>query len=368
MSESTPRPTGEASVAASDSPGLFRALWRSPATWALIGINVVVFVVEAAAPGEIIERYGQFGLGVAAGQYERLLSSAFVHLPGFTHIALNMLVLAVLGPAAESLLGRARFVGVYLLCALGGSALSYLLLDPQLRSVGASGAVYGLCGLVAVARPQQNQQWTSAVVVLLVLGLPASITRPVAELDWVAHLGGLITGAVLGAAIGYLPSTWRALRLGSVLATTALIAGVVAYQSTALGTQVRGLGGEYYVIGTQASCTGYQQADCASQASYGTTWTISDCVDQRCSITVPGAVESAALFRTPAGNWTATATRDDAHAGTCQGQPVPTVDQIDVIIDTGQPVPGVRGTVRSEVANTPSCSGGALSWDIVGMR
>ena len=367
MPESTPRPTGVASVAASDPPGLFRVLWRSPATWALIGINVVVFAVEAAAPLEIIERYGQFGLGVAAGQYERLLSSAFVHLPGPTHIALNMLVLAVLGPAAESLLGQARFVGVYLLCALGGSALSYLMLDPQIRSVGASGAVYGLCGLVAVTRPQQNQQWTRAVVLLLVLGLPASITRPVPELDWAAHLGGLIIGAVLGAMIRYLPLEWRALRLGSGLATAALIAGVVAYQSTALGTQVHGLGGEYYITGTQASCTGYQQADCAGRASYETIWTIG-CVDQRCWITAPGWAEGTALSRNAAGHWTAIATRDDAQAGTCQGRPVPTVDQVDVTIDTGQPVPGVRGTARSDVAHTSSCSGGALSWNIIGIR
>jgi hypothetical protein len=83
--------------------------------------------------------------GVADGEYYRLVTAAFLH-GGLLHLALNMFALASLGPVLESALGRSRFLALYLLSALGGSTLSFLLAAPNTVGVGASGAIFGLFG------------------------------------------------------------------------------------------------------------------------------------------------------------------------------------------------------------------------------
>jgi membrane associated rhomboid family serine protease len=290
--------------------GLLRSIGRSPVTLVLLGINIVAFLVELATPDAVIEQYGQFGLGVAAGQYHRLLTSAYVHLPSAAHIVGNMVTLAVLGSAAESLLGRARLVLVYLLSAFGGAALSYQLQDPQVRAVGASGAIFGLCGLVAVTWPRQNRRWSVVFVALMLVSVPLSLFVVVDPLiDTAAHLGGLVTGALLGAVLVHVPRGRRVVRVASVLIVTAVIVGMVGYRSTVVGAQVHSLAGTYLVYGPQTSCTGYAPDLCGSPEGYEGMWTISGCTDQACWITAGGWAAATVLTRNEAGRWTATATK-----------------------------------------------------------
>ncbi|MGN6132092.1 MAG: rhomboid family intramembrane serine protease, partial [Nocardioidaceae bacterium] len=83
--------------------------------------------------------------GVADGAYWQLLTSLFTHVE-IWHIGFNMVALWVLGPQLEAVLGRARFLGVYLLSGLAGSALVYWLSAPHSSTLGASGAIFGLLG------------------------------------------------------------------------------------------------------------------------------------------------------------------------------------------------------------------------------
>jgi membrane associated rhomboid family serine protease len=143
------------------------------------------------------------------------VTSAFAHSPGnFLHIAFNMYALWIMGTYLEPLLGRARFVAVYVISAVGGSVM-YLLLAPfrtvdeylagqgglwWTPAVGASGAVFGLFGAFLVL---QRRLGRSAAGMYVVIGLNAVIGFVIPNIAWQAHLGGIITGAAAAAAIAY---------------------------------------------------------------------------------------------------------------------------------------------------------------------
>jgi len=144
----------------------------------------------------------------------RFLTSAFAH-GGITHIAFNMYALWVMGSYLEPMLGRARFVAIYLLSALGGSVMYLLMSGPQsyedattfgpgmwwTGAVGASGAVFGLFGAFLVL---QRRLGRSAAGMYVIIGINAVIGfLPGLNIAWQAHLGGLITGAAAAAAVAY---------------------------------------------------------------------------------------------------------------------------------------------------------------------
>lgn len=206
----------------------------------LIGINLVAFVLEYAAPGfktRLLD-IGAFPpppmqaqLGVAAGEYYRLLTSAFLH-EGVLHLLLNMYVLFLFGPALESALGRWRFAGLYLVSALGGSAVSYAFSPPAQPSLGASGAVFGLLGAYFVVSRRLRRD-TTPLLVLLAINLAYGFLVP--RVDWKAHLGGLVAGGLVGLAMVYAPKERRTLVqvVGTVLVLVAVVA-LVAWRTSAL--------------------------------------------------------------------------------------------------------------------------------------
>ena len=138
-----------------------RPVATAAVTWTLVGINVLLFLVELAKPS-LANDWGMLGYastsfggplqGVAAGQWYRLITSAF--LPpatglgglGFLDILFNMWALVVVGPSLEQLLGRVRFLTVYLLSALGGAVAFFLIGPSNVLALGASGAIFGLFG------------------------------------------------------------------------------------------------------------------------------------------------------------------------------------------------------------------------------
>ena len=136
--------------------------------------------------------------GVADGAYWQLLTSAFTHLE-IMHLGLNMLALWFLGPQLERVVGRVRFLALYLLSALTGSAAVLWLSSPGSSTLGASGAVFGLLGalLVLAYKVKGNVQ-----SILLWLGINVAYTffGP-GSISWQGHLGGLIGGAVIAAII-----------------------------------------------------------------------------------------------------------------------------------------------------------------------
>ncbi|MEU6392590.1 rhomboid family intramembrane serine protease [Streptomyces sp. NPDC046939] len=227
-------------------------------TYALIAVNVLAYVAEIVRPG-IVEQLQMLGRGlvgpdgaryvyqeyypagfhvdgVAEGEWYRLLTGAFLHLPpsenalGFLHILFNMASLWSLGRIVEAHLGRARYLALYLISALGGSVV-VLLLAPETPTVGASGAVFGLGAAYYVTmrrlgadRRQLNQFMAYFLLWMLI---SAGFT------SWQGHLGGLLTGALVTVALVHAPQERRGLvqgvACGAVVALLVfLAAGAVA--------------------------------------------------------------------------------------------------------------------------------------------
>ncbi|WP_203566521.1 rhomboid family intramembrane serine protease [Aestuariimicrobium ganziense] len=173
---------------------------RNPATLSLIAICAAVWVAELTIPGLIDDLALAPSLGVS--QPWRWLTSAFTHSLSPMHIMFNMMALWMVGQGLEHFLGWRRFLSVYLLSALGGSVLFVALATPptamnplgsnwNVGLVGASGAVFGLFGALAVAQRRlganTSQLWG-------VLAINAVISFVIPGIAWQAHIGGFLTG------------------------------------------------------------------------------------------------------------------------------------------------------------------------------
>jgi len=175
---------------------------RSPATLVFGGLCVLAYVLQGL-PGiaqtlgnSFTQRFVMFNYGVAHGDWWRLLTAAFLHT-GLLHIALNMVVLAVLGPPLEQLLGWRRFVPLYLLSAVGGSVAVFALQGAGQSALGASGAIYGLFGAYYLIARRLRLD-TSSIVGTIAINLVLSVVIP--GISLVGHVGGLLTGALVGLA------------------------------------------------------------------------------------------------------------------------------------------------------------------------
>jgi membrane associated rhomboid family serine protease len=186
---------------------------RPEVTLALIAVNVVAFLAEGNVTvtgqptnsvyeeGALIGSLaGQPTLGVAHGEWWRIVTSGFLHA-NLLHIAFNMYVLYVLGQMLEPVLGRVRFSIIYAVSLLAGS-LGALLVTPHSPTVGASGAVFGLMGAAAVEmRSRQIPVMQSGVGGLILINLIISFT--LSGISWGGHVGGLIGGALAATAIQF---------------------------------------------------------------------------------------------------------------------------------------------------------------------
>ncbi|MFK7989396.1 MAG: rhomboid family intramembrane serine protease [Sandaracinaceae bacterium] len=197
----SPRPPAQARVepAAPPTPWL---------TYILIAVNVLVFAAMGTSGVSLTDPEGwdlircgsNFGPYTLNGQPWRLLTAAFLH-GGILHIAMNMYVLHQAGRGAELRFGRLAYAEIYLLAAIGGSAAS-VLYNPDVNSVGASGAVFGVVGahLAHVLRNYKFIRKDARPGVLRSLGIffaiNAAIGFMVPQIDSAAHVGGLIAGFV----------------------------------------------------------------------------------------------------------------------------------------------------------------------------
>ncbi|KOV50114.1 Rhomboid family protein [Streptomyces sp. AS58] len=229
-------------------------------TYALLALNVLAYVAELARP-EIVDRFGMLGAGLAGpdgghyvwqavhppgfsaegvvgGEWYRLLTGAFLHLPptegtfGILHIVMNMAVLWNLGRQMEAQLGPLRFAALYLLSALGGSVL-VLLLAPDSLTVGASGALFGLgAAYYVVSRrlgADLNQVNRFMAGLLLWLLISAGLT------SWQGHLGGLLAGLAVTAAYAYAPRARRSwVQAGACAGLLALLVALAVWKAAAL--------------------------------------------------------------------------------------------------------------------------------------
>jgi membrane associated rhomboid family serine protease len=179
------------------APGRYDA----PATYVLIALNVVAYLVEIAGGGgglsprtsSILIDFGLFGPSVAEGEWYRLLTSGFLHI-SIVHIGFNMFALYFLGRILEPGIGTARFVAIYFASLFAGS-LGALLLDPNVLTIGASGAVFGIFGATfVIARHRGIEGLAASIGVVLLLNL--AITFGSREISIGGHLGGLVAGVL----------------------------------------------------------------------------------------------------------------------------------------------------------------------------
>jgi len=184
-------------------------------TYAIIGICVALFAIDAfltqgatlgggflgGQPGPLGQDNLINGFYVASGEWWRIITSAFFHL-GPVHLAFNMYVLYLYGQLAERMYGRIEFTAIYLLCAAGGSVLT-ILVEPQQFAAGASGAIFGIIGLLFVVSRRHHavlgreaRSMMAGIGTYLVFLLVFTFLVPGISLT--GHLGGLIVGAILG--------------------------------------------------------------------------------------------------------------------------------------------------------------------------
>ncbi|MEU5200837.1 rhomboid family intramembrane serine protease [Streptomyces scabiei] len=185
----------------------------------LIGVNLLLFLVQQILGDTFTDRFDLIGRawvpelgtslqGVAEGQWYRLVTSMFLH-GSVTHILFNMLSLWWIGGPLEAALGRARYLTLYFASGLAGSALTYLLAAPNLPSLGASGAIFGLFGATGVLMRRLRYDMRP-LIILLVINLIFTFS-PMFNIAWEAHVGGLVGGVLIGYAMVHAPRERRAL-------------------------------------------------------------------------------------------------------------------------------------------------------------
>jgi membrane associated rhomboid family serine protease len=172
----------------------------APATMTLIAINVVVYMITAAQGGGINLPGGQLfsdwalqGLAVSDGEWWRLVTAMFLH-GSVLHLMFNMLALYWLGTIIEQALGTPRFLLVYFVSGLAGSAGALWLSSALAVTVGASGAIFGMIGALLILEYLSTGSLMGQAMVLILINMALTFAVPGISIG--GHLGGLMGGIV----------------------------------------------------------------------------------------------------------------------------------------------------------------------------
>jgi len=174
----------------------------APATYVLIGMSVVGFLIEIAGGvgglsggGAVTNDFGLVPALVNDGEWYRLVTAGFLHAGPF-HLLLNMFALYILGTLLEPVIGTPRFIGIYVASLLSGS-FGVVLLEPDSlgATVGASGAIFGLfAAAFVIARGRGLQDIASQIGFLILINLAFTFGVPGISIG--GHLGGLVGGGI----------------------------------------------------------------------------------------------------------------------------------------------------------------------------
>jgi membrane associated rhomboid family serine protease len=217
---------------------------ESHATRSLIALNVAVFVVQLVdsggdlrgVSGELVARGALYGPAIAHGDWWRLVTSGFLHY-GIVHVAFNMLMLWWFGRPLEALLGSARFLAVYGVSILTGSA-GALLMNPDTPTLGASAAVFGVLGAGLALERRQIYVFGGGAFLVVAFNLLFSLVT--ARVSIGGHLGGLIGGILAVLALSHLGRRHAVYGRPGVAGIAALVAIALVSVAIAYG-RVRGL-------------------------------------------------------------------------------------------------------------------------------
>jgi membrane associated rhomboid family serine protease len=217
------------------APGLALATGNAPITKALVAINVAIYLItvlqshSTTPTGSIVTRFLLYGPSVAHGDWWRLVTAMFLHA-SILHIVFNMYVLWVIGTPVEQYLGTMRYLGLYFVSGLAGSA-GALLQSPLTPVLGASGAIFGVLGAMMILEWQVTGRLAGQAAALVAINLGLSFVIP--NISWGGHVGGLIGGMLIMLAYGHWGGSrsraqYGQLGLGGVLGLVAVGVGSVA--------------------------------------------------------------------------------------------------------------------------------------------
>jgi membrane associated rhomboid family serine protease len=206
---------------------------EAPAVLALVALNVLVYLVtvaQGAGPndpgGSLFIDWALAGVAVADGDWYRLVTAMFLHA-GLLHLAFNMLALWWLGSIVEQAIGTLRFLLVYLVSGLAGSAGALLLSDPRAITVGASGAIYGILGALLILEYTQTGSLAGQAMTLIVVNL--ALTFAIPNISIGGHLGGLAGGIAATYALAQTRNARNALLGPGLVLLIGLASVAVAY-------------------------------------------------------------------------------------------------------------------------------------------
>jgi membrane associated rhomboid family serine protease len=192
-------------------------------TWSIIALCVIVWLLQIL-PGSPVTQALIYYPPFTYTQPWRMITSVFAHSPSsILHILFNMFSLFVVGPLVETMLGRARYLALFLITGFAGS-VAVLLLAPGTPVLGASGAIFGLLGAFFVISRKLGGNSTQ-LLIIIVLNLAIGFL-PGTNVAWQAHLGGVIVGAALG--LIYLATRRRNQRMLQVLSVIGVFVALVA--------------------------------------------------------------------------------------------------------------------------------------------
>lgn len=182
-------------------------------TYGLIAVNLLFYAITVLQSGNLMDNFRSslfrelalVPVLVADGEWIRLLGSGFLHY-GPLHLALNMFALYVIGIQIEPVLGRWRMLSLYLVSLLGGAAACMLLQAPNSVVAGASGAVYGMFGVIAVVLFRLRMNPTQ---ILVIIGINVFLSISLPGISLWGHLGGLFAGTVATLGLLFLPEWLR---------------------------------------------------------------------------------------------------------------------------------------------------------------
>ena len=226
-------------------------------TYTLMGLNVLAFLATLVQSRSIMNNqvdssiFANWALNpalVAGGEWFRLIGSGFLHF-GILHLAVNMYALYILGRDTEIVMGRSRYISIYLVSLIGGSA-SVMAFQPVFASVtslswtaGASGAIFGIMGAQAVLLLRLRR---SPVPIISVIAINVIISISLPGISFWGHAGGLLAGAAAAAAFLYAPQ-WlgagldrvKAVRIGWIAfgAITVVTIGIIVMRVVQLREQ-----------------------------------------------------------------------------------------------------------------------------------
>ena len=204
---------------------------EAPATVGLVALNVLVYLVTvyqgrgvSEPGGSLFDRWQLVGAEIAVnGEWYRVVTAMFLHA-SLLHLAFNMLALYWLGTVVEQALGTSRFLLVYFVSGIAGSAGALLLSNALQPTVGASGAIYGIMGALLVLEYRATGSFAGQALGLIVLNL--ALTFAIPNISVGGHLGGLAGGILATFALAHYRYA-RPRSLGPALVGLILVASLV---------------------------------------------------------------------------------------------------------------------------------------------